>query len=148
MYQYLDGDIMPMRIKSITTWRELGQAGAVKQPRTHQQLRVAAYNGEGLWLTVRKSKTYQRFKRPDRFWCRENMHKTQKFWIIQQQRYPELKQEVRIISMDAASTKKIGTRESNNDARNTRKVVLTDLFTSGVVKFVYYILLCTASDYI
>ena len=146
MYAYLDGDIMPMRIKSYTTWRELGQAGNVQRPRTHQQIRVAAYNDEGLWMTTRKGKTYQRFKRLDRFYCRENMNKTQKFWIIQQQKYPELEAEVRIISMDAASTKKIGTRESNNDARNTRKVVLTDLFRSGIVKFLYFTLFCTAYD--
>ena len=52
-------------------------------------------------------------------------------------KFPEIKGEVIFASVDAASVKKVGTRESNNDQRNTRRLVLSEVLESGKVNCIY-----------
>ena len=136
IYDYLDNDIMPKRVRSEATWKELGQAPSAGKLRTIQGKQIQQYYAPkslNLYCTGRKSKTYQRYKVIWRWYANHQMMKNQIYWYKVTEKYPELKKEVRVISMDCASVKKIGTRESNNDARNTRKVVLTEMFRSGNV---------------
>ena len=136
VFDYLDNDIMPMRVRSVATWKELGQAPISSKLRTVQGRRIQQLyqpRSLNLYCTGRKAKIYQRYKVIWRFYANNQMIKEQLYWYKVAEKYHELKKEIRIISMDCASVKKIGTRESNNDARNTRKVVLTEMFRSGNV---------------
>ena len=83
-------------------------------------------NSLGLWTTAAKCKDQSRHSHVNRLYAQNQMQHSMIFWLKRDAENPGYIKECLFVSADCASTKKIGTRESNNDTRNKRKVILTE----------------------
>ena len=129
-WQFLDGDILPQRIRSASTIRELSYNKSI---RTHQGRRCLTKNNLQLTKMAVKQKNYQRQKNVNRWYASSQQDHFLKYQIKKQRVYPELKREIHTVSMDCPSIKKIGTRESNEGGWQPRSLVTTNEVKNGKV---------------
>ena len=133
IWEFLGSEVLDGRLRSLSSWSETCYGGS---SRTIQGIRCKKYKSCGFFIITKKRKDIYRQKHVDRYYARENMIRGMKFYELYKKKFPQYGNEVRWCSVDCASVKKIGTQEGNNNARNTRRLILRSYLKEGNVKFI------------
>eukprot|EP01083_Nonionella_stella_P063853 165939_1 len=115
VFEFLDGAIMPNRMHSRSRYSEMGFSGSI---RSQQAKRCKTKQSQGLWCCRNKHKDFVRQKHVNRWFMQYKIKSCHTWWLLKQQ-----SNEVMIYECDCASVKKVGTKESNCEQRETKLLI-------------------------